>query len=243
MAEEAIDPLLNAIWEADFELRKNANTSLFKAALDRIYMAVSGARDEWDQQTPEEGAVIPVECAREFYRVFSALKYIYCLPLERGQGEYDNFDLFGDGMMWAGMSIIHFLGQRKRYDSFDFADYLLRVAEVFPVDPTDKPSTSFLANASRMRDLCGTIFRTLDNYVPEYQPYVVQIHPPVDDSDVSQFKITSTRAVDDPRPDATYVQAPVDDYDYYPADIPIPDRKSTRLNSSHRNTSRMPSSA
>jgi len=145
-----------------------------------------------DQQTPEEGAVIPIESATEFYRLFSALKYIYCLPLERGQGEYDAFDLFGDGLLWSGITIIHLLGQRKRFECFDFANHLLRVSQVYPPEQNEKMAIKFIENAERVRNLSDEIFTILGNNIPEYQPFIVQIHPPVDDSDASQFKISST---------------------------------------------------
>ena len=178
------------------DISKPLNQSLFVSCLDQIYSFINAVRDEWDLQNPEEGAVIPVESSREFYRLFSALKYIYCLPLERGQGEYDCFDLFGDGFFWGGLTIIHFLGQRKRFLAFDFADHLLNVADVYPPEPSEKTCVSFLQNASRVKNLSCQIFNLLNNFIAEYQPFIVQIHPPVDDSDSSQFKITSSRLND-----------------------------------------------
>ena len=191
-SKKSLEPILSTLWEQDYNLRKRSNSSLFTSALDQIYNSVSSVRNEWDQQTPEEGAVIPIESATEFYRLFSALKYIYCLPLERGQGEYDAFDLFGDGLLWSGITIIHLLGQRKRFECFDFANHLLRVSQVYPPEQNEKMAIKFIENAERVRNLSDEIFTILGNNIPEYQPFIVQIHPPVDDSDASQFKISST---------------------------------------------------
>ena len=191
VSQFSVPIVLNTAWNAIQAYKSSSNPSLFKASLDRIYMMIDKVRAEWDQQTPEDGAVIPVECAREFYRLFSALKFIYGTPPERGQGEFDSFDLFGDGFIWAGTSIIHFLGQRKRYLAFDFIDHLIGVSEVYPVDINDKKTMSFLNNAQHIHSLTNYIFQIMETFVPEFAPYVCQLHPPYDDADTT-YKITSS---------------------------------------------------
>jgi len=37
--------------------------------------------------------------------------------------------LFGDGLAWGGITIIHFLGQKERFEVFDFAYHIVRKKE------------------------------------------------------------------------------------------------------------------
>jgi cytoplasmic FMR1 interacting protein len=105
---------------------------LFKAALARIGRLIQQLQAEWSQETPEEGAKIPIDTTKEFYRLYSALQFIYCQPPGRGQGEFDNYDLFGDGPLWAGCAIMYFLRQRQRFETLDFSYFVLNTEEIKP---------------------------------------------------------------------------------------------------------------
>ena len=107
-------------------------TSLFAAALARISELIANMREEWSQETREEGSQIAIDTTKEFYRLFSALLFIYCQPPGRGQGEFDNYDLFGDGPLWSGATIVYFLNQRERFQTLDFSYYVLSLEEAKP---------------------------------------------------------------------------------------------------------------
>ncbi|OTF72141.1 hypothetical protein BLA29_013860, partial [Euroglyphus maynei] len=64
------------------------------------------------------------ECV-EFYRVWSALQFIYCTPL---LGEDPTIEqLFGEGLNWAGCTFIMLLRQQRRFECMDFSYHLLKI--------------------------------------------------------------------------------------------------------------------
>lgn len=197
-APEVLQDLPTNAWKSHMAYRpKVQHTSLLRASLSRIGATIERTRAEWGLSTPEEGAVIAVDTTKEFYRLYSAMQFIYCSPPERGQGEFDSYDLFGDGILWAACLVIHFLQQKDRFNAFDFAYHLLNVSEVTPPDAGDKKSCQFLANARRVRNVNSYIFNLLDCFVPYMLTEITFLQPPLDDSNASQFKIVSTtRAVD-----------------------------------------------
>ena len=48
-------------------------------------------RAQWTSCTPEAGAVLPVESSTEFYRVASALFFIFAMPAPEGKPNENNF--------------------------------------------------------------------------------------------------------------------------------------------------------
>jgi hypothetical protein len=60
-----------------------------------------------------------MESTTEFYRFWSAVQFVCCLPT--GANEMSPQELFGDGLAWCGITIIHLLQQANRFDLFDFS--------------------------------------------------------------------------------------------------------------------------
>ncbi len=108
--------------------------SLFKAVLQRISAMLDSVRPEWSGTAPENG-VISVDSSSEFYRLWSGLQFVCCLPT--GENELSNHELFGDGLFWAGATIIHFLGQQLRFEVFDFSYHISNVEESAAVPCTN----------------------------------------------------------------------------------------------------------
>ncbi|XP_048190107.1 uncharacterized protein LOC125342015 [Perognathus longimembris pacificus] len=73
---------------------------------------------------PTNGVMHVDECV-EFHRLCSAMQFVYCIPV--GTNEFTAEQCFGDGLNWAGCSIIVLLGQQRRFDLFDFCYHLLKV--------------------------------------------------------------------------------------------------------------------
>lgn len=76
---------------------------------------------------PANGVIYVDECV-EFHRLWSALQFIYCIPV--GDGEFTIEQLFGEGLSWAGATMITLLGQQRRFEALDFSYHLLKVQRV-----------------------------------------------------------------------------------------------------------------
>ncbi|KAG7260100.1 hypothetical protein CRUP_010158 [Coryphaenoides rupestris] len=80
--------------------------SMFEVILTRVRSFLQDA--VWRGPPPTNGVMHVDECM-EFHRLWSAMQ-----------------QCFGDGLNWAGCSIIVLLGQQRRFDLFDFCYHLLK---------------------------------------------------------------------------------------------------------------------
>jgi len=179
------DIVVNA-WRADRYYRPiRPAPSLFKSVLARIDALLEGVRAEWSGGLPENG-VMSVDTTYEFYRLWSALQFVVCFPTA-SENDASCPELFGDGLMWAGATIIHFLGQQRRFEVFDFSYHILNVEEAAPA-PSQKPNIrQFFKSVMAMRDLNQSIFATLNTYAPLGPSPVVHISPPATENSDQVF--------------------------------------------------------
>ena len=63
------------------------------------------------------GVVKMDECS-EFHRIWSAMQFAYCRPV--GENEWNVEQLFGEGLHWAGCTLMVLLGQQRRFEALDF---------------------------------------------------------------------------------------------------------------------------
>jgi cytoplasmic FMR1 interacting protein len=126
-APQILRDLVNNSWKADKLYRPPAqNVSLFKSVLQRFQTMLGPVQAEWSGTAPDNG-VMNVDSTTEFYRLWSGLQFVCSLPT--GENELSILELFGDGLMWAGCTIIYFLGQQHRFEVFDFSYHILNVEE------------------------------------------------------------------------------------------------------------------
>lgn len=98
---------------------------LFALALEKIYRAIqeSGIADEWTASTASrpEQADNP-SC---FYRVWIALEFASC----NSSGRFSPHQQFGDGVEFAGCTILHLLNQRPLYELWNASQHVINVFE------------------------------------------------------------------------------------------------------------------
>ena len=103
--------------------------SIFEFMLSKIksFLLADPLWSDFNQQPPANG-VMNVDENVEFHRLWSGMQFIYCLP--RQGNAYLIEELFGDGLIWAGCTIISLLGQQQRFESFDHSYHLFKVNQV-----------------------------------------------------------------------------------------------------------------
>ncbi|XP_071951857.1 cytoplasmic FMR1-interacting protein 2-like isoform X1 [Antedon mediterranea] len=99
--------------------------TLFEVVLTRIKSFLDDPI--WHGPPPANGVMNVDEC-NEFHRLWSAIQFVYCLPLTKG--ELTTEECFGEGLHWAGCALITLLGQHRRFEALDFCYHILRVNEV-----------------------------------------------------------------------------------------------------------------
>ena len=77
----------------------------------------------------------------EFHRLWSALQFVYCIPV--GENEFNIEQMFGEGLHWAGCVLITLLGQQRRFECLDFCYHIFRVQRVDGKDENIKGIVSF----------------------------------------------------------------------------------------------------
>jgi len=171
--------LVNNALKADKLYRPPAQSgSLFKAVVERVSSMLDAVRPEWSPSTVPENGVMSVDSTSEFYRLWSGLQFVCCLPT--GDNELSNHELFGDGLFWAGCTIVHFLGQQHRFEVFDFSYHILNVEESASVACTNPSIHQFFDKVRQIRDFNQTIFNTLNAFSSAPKQQCV-LHPPKDD--------------------------------------------------------------
>jgi len=116
------------------------SASLLLGATIDAASKMSKVRDTWlageDTSTDLGGSAT----TKAFHRVWSSVQFLFCtVPFATDDGQViSNEALFGDAIPIAGALCLHFLGQRHRFELFDFAAHVFAVhtaAEAEKEDP------------------------------------------------------------------------------------------------------------
>uniref|UniRef100_A0A673MR31 Cytoplasmic FMR1-interacting protein n=1 Tax=Sinocyclocheilus rhinocerous TaxID=307959 RepID=A0A673MR31_9TELE len=136
--------------------------SIFEVILTRI----RGYLDDpiWRGPLPSNGVMHVDECV-EFHRLWSAMQFVYCIPV--GAHEFTVEQCFGDGLNWAGCMIITLLGQHRRFDILDFSYHLLKVQKHDGKDEIIKsvPLKKMVERIRKFQVLNDEIFAILNKYL------------------------------------------------------------------------------
>ncbi|XP_039954773.1 cytoplasmic FMR1-interacting protein [Bactrocera neohumeralis] len=136
--------------------------SIFEVILNRIKSYLDDP--VWSGPPPANGIIHVDECS-EFHRLWSALQFVYCIPV-RGT-EYTIEELFGEGLNWAGCAMIVLLGQQRRFEALDFCYHILRVQRVDGKDEDVKgiKLKRMVDRIRRFQVLNSQIFAILNKYL------------------------------------------------------------------------------
>ena len=144
--------------------------SIFEAVLGRIRDIMVENEEQaarWIGPTdgpPPNGVIYVDECI-EFHRLWSALQFVYSIPV--GDGEWTVEQLFGEGLNWAGCVMISLLGQQRRFETLDFSYHLLKVQRVDGKDQIVRgiPLKRMVDRIRRFQILNSQIFSILNKYL------------------------------------------------------------------------------
>jgi len=136
--------------------------SIFEVILNRIKGFLEDA--VWHGKPPANGVINIDECT-EFHRLWSALQFVYCIPV--GENEFTVEQLFGEGLNWAGCVMIVLLGQQRRFECLDFCYHIFRVQRVDGRDENIKgiQLKRMVDRIRRFQVLNSQIFATLNKYL------------------------------------------------------------------------------
>ncbi|XP_022901321.1 cytoplasmic FMR1-interacting protein [Onthophagus taurus] len=99
--------------------------SIFEVVLNRLRSFLD---DPIWVGPPAKNGVMNIDECTEFHRLWSALQFVYCIPVT--ETEFTVEELFGEGLHWAGCTMIVLLGQQRRFEALDFCYHILRVQRV-----------------------------------------------------------------------------------------------------------------
>lgn len=136
--------------------------SMFESILKRI-------QSFFDNQTwhgpPPSNSAISVEDCVEFHRVWSAIQYVFCLPVK--DSEFTVEALFGDSLSWGGCAIIVLLRQERRFLALDFCYHILEINRLDKHEETVEgiPLKKMIDRIKKYKLLNSQIFLVLDKYL------------------------------------------------------------------------------
>ncbi|MGH0171434.1 UNVERIFIED_CONTAM: hypothetical protein FKN15_060154 [Acipenser sinensis] len=136
--------------------------SMFEVILTRVRNFLDD--DIWRGPLPSNGVMHVDECV-EFHRLWSAMQFVYCIPV--GAHEFTVEQCFGDGLHWAGCMIIALLGQQRRFDVLDFCYHLLKVQKHDGKDEVIKsvPLKKMVDRIRKFQVINDEIFAVLSKYL------------------------------------------------------------------------------
>uniref|UniRef100_A0A2K5IWN9 Cytoplasmic FMR1-interacting protein n=1 Tax=Colobus angolensis palliatus TaxID=336983 RepID=A0A2K5IWN9_COLAP len=136
--------------------------SMFEVILTRIRSFLDDPI--WRGPLPSNGVMHVDECV-EFHRLWSAMQFVYCIPV--GTHEFTVEQCFGDGLHWAGCMIIVLLGQQRRFAVLDFCYHLLKVQKHDGKDEIIKnvPLKKMVERIRKFQILNDEIITILDKYL------------------------------------------------------------------------------
>ncbi|KAM5207759.1 LOW QUALITY PROTEIN: cytoplasmic FMR1-interacting protein 1 [Hipposideros larvatus] len=136
--------------------------SMFEVILTRIRTFLDDPI--WRGPLPSNGVMHVDECV-EFHRLWSAMQFVYCIPV--GTHEFTVEQCFGDGLHWAGCMVIVLLGQQRRFAVLDFCYHLLRVQKHDGKDEVIKnvPLKKMVERIRKFQILNDEIITILDKYL------------------------------------------------------------------------------
>ncbi|RKP00962.1 hypothetical protein CXG81DRAFT_12588 [Caulochytrium protostelioides] len=130
----------------DGPLNTFATGTLLHPLLRRVQQVLAEVGAAWRVA----GAGVPLlEDPGAFFRVWSSIQFAHCVPTVAGADRTIR-DLFGDALGWAGMTILHVLGQTDLYLAFDYNAHILNVhrSERAAVDPKKAAAATATAAAA-----------------------------------------------------------------------------------------------
>lgn len=134
---------------------------LFEAVLKKIRSFLEDP--VWYGNPPANGLFNVDECS-EFHRLWSAIQFAFCIPV--GANEYTIEQLFGEGLNWAGCTLIVLLGQYRRFETLDFCNHLLKVnrVDMKTENVGGIPLAGMVSRIRRFQFLNNQIFAVLNRY-------------------------------------------------------------------------------
>ncbi|KAJ8027992.1 Cytoplasmic FMR1-interacting protein 2 [Holothuria leucospilota] len=163
--------------EADLLTRERlcCGLSMFEVVLQRIKSFLDDPI--WKGPEPANGVINIDECS-EFHRLWSAIQFVYCLPLQ--EHNFTPEESYGEGLNWAGCTLMTLLDQQKRFEALDFSYHILRVHKVDQLDEDINgiSLSRFVNNIENHQFLNKQIFAVINRYYKS-EPEVRHFASPV----------------------------------------------------------------
>lgn len=131
----------------------SSKASLLNGVLRRLAIALAPQKDQWLGGDTPETDMTTYETTKAFHRVWSSVQFLFCSTnFDTLMGNMDNVTLFGEGVPMAGCLILHMLGQRHRFELFDFCSHVfaVHISDVSGQQP-DQTLAIFLQRVALMK--------------------------------------------------------------------------------------------
>lgn len=132
-AHARLQPMIENVSHFDTNFFQQGQTSYFAAAVHRVALSLhkTGVDQDWSGITSGNG-LLEIASPRDFARFWSVMQFLLCVQTseELHRQSPTDMEVFGESMIWAGCTILHLLGQRNRFEMFDFSYYLLKLHEL-----------------------------------------------------------------------------------------------------------------
>ncbi|KAL4100430.1 hypothetical protein PRIC1_008222 [Phytophthora ramorum] len=130
---------------------------IFQCALERIdsMLTASGIASEWEAAPESQPEKMPNSSS--FYHVWCALEFLSCNNPRTGGATMEETaalslrEMFGDGVQFAGCTLVHLLGQRTLYDLWNVSQHVINVHHYEEIKAATDAQGSLVSSSKKNR--------------------------------------------------------------------------------------------
>merc|ERR1711862_343904 len=107
--------------------------------------------------------ILNIDDTSEFFHLWAALQFSFCTP--GFKNEFTAAQLFGEGLMWAGIAIVNLVGQRPQLEMFDYSAHTCTVIKSDPKSGQNVEAVNmehFVGYTEYYNDINTIIFASLE---------------------------------------------------------------------------------
>ncbi|XP_074650869.1 cytoplasmic FMR1-interacting protein 1-like [Tubulanus polymorphus] len=98
--------------------------SMLPSILSRLQKTMLADTEQTWTGAPPSNQVLETEKADEFHRVWSVVQFSFSIPKKNTEMTVE--ELFGEGLQWAGCTLIYLLGQHRRFEMLDLCYHAVK---------------------------------------------------------------------------------------------------------------------
>lgn len=127
MAEDSLNFL--------YQYEEGQNGSLVTGMLTRLrHQIMHSVGAAWNGTPNSAANPLEIETPKTLARLLTCLQFLYCSPSVAAADSLNDLSTFGESWSWGICTLIHLVGQRRKFELLDLGLHVLRLDTMAPID-------------------------------------------------------------------------------------------------------------